>query len=129
MLLFKRFNTKKLPKNIDELITAVEESFQQFDPTRLNDNFLTLATCLRETMMLLGSNAYKIPHMGKEKLKASGSSSNSNRVPNKGYKLFKAVEQFLDCYKQRRICKENSSFTVFQDFQYQAQVEVFQILM
>ena len=33
---------KKQTKNIDELINAVEDSFNELNPTKINDVFLTL---------------------------------------------------------------------------------------
>jgi hypothetical protein len=63
---------QKSPRNINELIAAVEESFMEFCANKLNNNFLSLTACMVETMKMLGSNNYKVPHMGKEKMRKRG---------------------------------------------------------
>lgn len=53
------------PKSIDELVNAVEKSFETF-PTKTSDYiFLTLQSCMIEIMKVRGSHKYKIPHMKK----------------------------------------------------------------
>ncbi|RHY74459.1 hypothetical protein DYB34_008354 [Aphanomyces astaci] len=46
--------------------------FTKYTSSTLNNNFLTLQGCMRETICAQGSNAYKIPHIGKAKLMARG---------------------------------------------------------
>nr|XP_051221151.1 uncharacterized protein LOC127339328 [Lolium perenne] len=57
----------RAPKNIRELIEAVEEEFDNYEVDKLAKSFLTLQTCLRETMKKQGGNCYDIQHMGKDK--------------------------------------------------------------
>lgn len=58
--------------SIDQLIAAVESSFNELSHETLNKVFLTLQTCLEATMRCGGSNDYKIPHIGKDRLMLSG---------------------------------------------------------
>lgn len=57
----------RAPKNIRELIEAVEQEFQNYEVDKLAKSFVTLQTCLRETMKFQGEIGYEIPHMGKDK--------------------------------------------------------------
>jgi hypothetical protein len=59
-------------KNIDELIFRVEQAFTELDPRSIDCNFLTLQSCLDEIIKDHGGNNYKIPHLGKAKLRAEG---------------------------------------------------------
>ncbi|XP_060215627.1 uncharacterized protein LOC132642464 [Lycium barbarum] len=59
---------QRAPLTIDELIEAVEKSFDEMEVHRLNHVFLTLQSCMVEVMKDKGGNNYKIPHMNKEKL-------------------------------------------------------------
>ena len=56
------------PKNIDDLISVVEASFEMLDCDKLNHVFLTLQACMIECMKSDGDNGYKLPHMGKGEL-------------------------------------------------------------
>ena len=58
---------------MDELIQAVEKSFEEYPTTRLNHIFiLTLQLCMVEIMRNEGSNKYKIPPMNKNGLQMRG---------------------------------------------------------
>ncbi|KAL3519040.1 hypothetical protein ACH5RR_021629 [Cinchona calisaya] len=59
---------QEAPKNIDELATAIEKSFNEFPVEKLNQVFLTLQMCMIEVMKANGSNNYKVPHMNKSQL-------------------------------------------------------------
>lgn len=59
-------------RSIDDLIEATEKAFFQFPETKLNFVFLTLQQCMKSTIEIEGSNAYKIPHMSKESLERAG---------------------------------------------------------
>ncbi|XP_056845974.1 uncharacterized protein LOC130497082 [Raphanus sativus] len=59
---------KECPKTIEDLVGAVEESFKQYPTEQVNRIFLTLQTCMCETMKIGGLNKYKIPHMKKSVL-------------------------------------------------------------
>ena len=57
----------RAPKNIRELIEVVQEEFENYEVDKLAKSFVTLQSCLRETMKKQGGNGYDIPHMGKDK--------------------------------------------------------------
>ncbi|XP_059315803.1 uncharacterized protein LOC132066517 [Lycium ferocissimum] len=63
---------QRAPLTIDELIEAVEKSFDEMEVHRLNHVFLTLQSCMVEVMKDKGGNNYKIPHMNKERLERGG---------------------------------------------------------
>nr|XP_017221385.1 PREDICTED: uncharacterized protein LOC108198123 [Daucus carota subsp. sativus] len=56
---------KESPKTIDELIDAVERSYQAYPPRILNRIFCTLQTCMIEILKGRGFNKYSIPHIKK----------------------------------------------------------------
>ncbi|KAK4724057.1 hypothetical protein R3W88_026836 [Solanum pinnatisectum] len=63
---------QKAPLTIDELINAVETSFNEMKGERLNHVFLTLQSCMIEVMKAKGGNNYKVPYMMKERLEREG---------------------------------------------------------
>lgn len=58
--------------NIDELISAVQTSFERMQSRELNNVFLTLQTCMKEIMKVRGGNNYQTPHIGKGRLERQG---------------------------------------------------------
>ncbi len=60
------------PKDEFELIRAVEQAYKDYDAKMINRVFLTLQSCMNQIIETNGSNRYKIPHMGKEKLEREG---------------------------------------------------------
>nr|XP_017233213.1 PREDICTED: uncharacterized protein LOC108207264 [Daucus carota subsp. sativus] len=63
---------KESPKTIDELIDAVERSYQAYPPRILNRIFCTLQTCMIEILKGRGFNKYSIPHIKKNILERQG---------------------------------------------------------
>ncbi|XP_050207555.1 uncharacterized protein LOC126656972 [Mercurialis annua] len=63
---------QQAPTTIDELILAVEKSYNDLPSEDLNCVFLTLKSCMVEIMKVFGGFDYKIPHMNKNKLKKDG---------------------------------------------------------
>ena len=63
---------KKGCTNIDELVQAVIEAFWEQSPETIEDTFVTLQKCMESSMIAGGSNKYKLPHMGKQKMRRSG---------------------------------------------------------
>lgn len=59
---------QKAPKNVDELVEAVERSFDEMKAKQLNHVFLTLQSCMIEVMKDSGGNNYKVPHLNKNGL-------------------------------------------------------------
>ncbi|KAL4587630.1 hypothetical protein LXL04_000502 [Taraxacum kok-saghyz] len=52
---------------IDELVHAVQTSFETMQSQQLNNVFLTLQTCMKEIIKVQGGNNYQIPHIGKNR--------------------------------------------------------------
>ena len=63
---------QKAPKNVRELIKAVEDAFIEMESAKLNKNFLSLQQVCNEVFKVKGCNKYKLPHMGKDKLQREG---------------------------------------------------------
>ncbi|XP_057789161.1 uncharacterized protein LOC131006021 [Salvia miltiorrhiza] len=51
--------------NVEDLVKAVQVSFNELSPNTLNAVFLSLQGCLTEIMKVRGQNSYKLPHMKK----------------------------------------------------------------
>ncbi|KAE8795540.1 hypothetical protein D1007_29426 [Hordeum vulgare] len=60
------------PTNIQELIQGVEEEFENYDPRKLYNSFMTLQAVMFEIMKDQGGNQYKLPHLHKERLQNDG---------------------------------------------------------
>ncbi|GMF46400.1 unnamed protein product [Phytophthora lilii] len=62
----------RTPRNIDQLIEAVSDSYWELPPAIINAAFLSLQgsmdLCIRDG----GGNAFKLPHMAKAKLEREG---------------------------------------------------------
>jgi hypothetical protein len=71
----------KVPKNVDELIAAVQEAYEDYPSSKLNKVFLTLQTCMIEILRSRGSNRYKIPHFKKQQLERAGLLPESIQLP------------------------------------------------
>ena len=63
---------KKNMKNVDELVAAVKQSFQEMKDTTLSDVFLTLQSVMIEVLKNKGHNNYKLPHLGKNTMRIAG---------------------------------------------------------
>ncbi|KAG3027751.1 hypothetical protein PC128_g633 [Phytophthora cactorum] len=60
----------RLPrKGIDALIASVEDFFRKLKTDTVDDIFLTLQACMLAVLQEEGGNLYKIPHLGKAKLR------------------------------------------------------------
>lgn len=84
---------KESPKNIDELVTAVEKAFEDFSLVLSNNIFLTLQHVMVEIMKVKGSNNYKIPHTNKAGLQRRGQLPCQIRCDAE---LVKDVSEWLD---------------------------------
>ncbi|MFZ9075472.1 MAG: hypothetical protein ACO2Z3_06685 [Flavobacteriaceae bacterium] len=60
------------PRNIHEMIQGVVQKFYEYNPELIDNVFLTLQNCMIEILKNGGSNDYKIPHLGKQKLRNQG---------------------------------------------------------
>lgn len=63
---------RRIARNMDDLITNVEEEYAEYDDAKVNRVFLTLQSCLIEVMKVKGGNGYKIPHMNKQGMELQG---------------------------------------------------------
>ncbi|XP_057550474.1 uncharacterized protein LOC130828524 [Amaranthus tricolor] len=57
---------KKMPKNITEIIIAVEDAFGELHPKTLSNVWISLQHHLSEILKVKGSNDYIQPHFGKK---------------------------------------------------------------
>ncbi|ETV70494.1 hypothetical protein H257_14149 [Aphanomyces astaci] len=83
---------RKSARTIDELVGHVESAFVEYPLARLNHT-LTLQSCLVETLKLFGDNAYKVPHMSKEKEERKGMLPQNVSCPRD---VFEAAKVRLD---------------------------------
>ena len=60
------------PASIEDLIQCVKDAYWQQPIETVENIFLTLQQCMEATMLLKGSNTYKLPHMGKDKMRRDG---------------------------------------------------------
>ena len=63
---------KQSPKTIDDLVSAIVKSFEDFPIVESNKIFLTLQSCMIKIMKVKGSNKYQIPHIEKVVLEREG---------------------------------------------------------
>lgn len=54
--------------NMDELISNVDEEYNEYNSNLVSRVFLNLQACFIEVMKADGGNGYKIPHMNKDRL-------------------------------------------------------------
>ncbi|XP_057770789.1 uncharacterized protein LOC131013599 [Salvia miltiorrhiza] len=62
----------KLANCVDDLLKNVKDAFEELEPHKLNNVFLTLQGCYHEIIKCRGNNNYKIPHINKERLSRLG---------------------------------------------------------
>lgn len=60
------------PTTVEDLVHAVEDSYEEYSSEKVNYIFLTLQTCMKEIMKVGGKNNYQIPHMKKAALDREG---------------------------------------------------------
>ena len=60
---------KEIIRNSGELVQAVVDSFWKIPPKTLQNTFLTLQKVLECSIQHMGGNQYKLPHVGKEKMR------------------------------------------------------------
>ncbi|XP_021773301.1 uncharacterized protein LOC110737253 [Chenopodium quinoa] len=67
---------QSFPKNVDELVEKVIESYNTFKPEVNKYIWVTLQRCMIKILKAEGGNKYKIPHMNKKKLENLGTLPN-----------------------------------------------------
>ncbi|XP_021747559.1 uncharacterized protein LOC110713416 [Chenopodium quinoa] len=60
------------PKNVEELVKAVEDACNTFDPTSNKFTWVTLQSCMTEILKRMGDNNFTPPHMKKQRLEKMG---------------------------------------------------------
>ena len=55
--------------NLDELIGNVRNIFENYEPYKRNNVFLTLQTVLQEIICHDGTNQFEAPHIGRERMR------------------------------------------------------------
>ncbi len=60
---------KEAPRNVAELVNAVEKTYGDKKAESIEDNFLTLQKCMESSMKVCGGNDYKLPQMNKKALR------------------------------------------------------------
>ncbi|KAF7142618.1 hypothetical protein RHSIM_Rhsim05G0119600 [Rhododendron simsii] len=63
---------QEAPRTIDQLVNAVEKSFDKLPSRELDSVFLSLQACMVEVMKVNGGNNYKLPHIKKPQLRRDG---------------------------------------------------------
>ncbi|XP_058759685.1 uncharacterized protein LOC131633000 [Vicia villosa] len=89
----KYLQHKESTKTVDDLIKAVEKSFDEFSIKQSDKIFMTLQSCMVEIMKAKGSNKYKIPHMKKDAM------YNQGRLPSQlscDLSFIQEVTQYLE---------------------------------
>ncbi|ETO83189.1 hypothetical protein F444_02738, partial [Phytophthora nicotianae P1976] len=59
--------------SIEDLIDAVDDAYMQISTDTIDDIFLTLQACMLCVLEEDGGNHYKLPHLGKAKLRKTNS--------------------------------------------------------
>ncbi|RHZ07823.1 hypothetical protein DYB26_012031 [Aphanomyces astaci] len=84
-------------RTIDDLITNVHAAFDTYPVERLDRTFMTLQACLVETMKCFGENAYKVPHLSKEKQARQELLPENVRCPADTYDSVQRSLDSVDC--------------------------------
>jgi hypothetical protein len=64
-----------VPKTSLDIIDMVKDSYEKYDPKKINRIWLSYLSCLNCILDSAGGNHYKLPHMNKDKLERE------NRLP------------------------------------------------
>lgn len=63
---------EQAPASTDELIACTQKAFEELSASKLNDTFLSLQHVMECIIADFGGNNYKLPHMGKNRLRTQG---------------------------------------------------------
>lgn len=101
-----QFNHIKIKSlwTIDELVCAVQTDFEKMPSCELNNVFLTLQTCMKESMKVRGGYNYQTPHIGKAKLEREGELPLQIECEES---LINDVYSYLGAYKNHKWLKES----------------------
>ena len=81
------------PQNFGELVEAVERAYDELEPEKINQCFLSLQGCMNEIIDSEGGNTYSIPHMNKAKMSRDGTLPASIPVTANVKKWLEQTEQ------------------------------------
>ena len=84
---------KKMPKNVNELIKAGEDAFEELHPKTLTNVWISLQHHLNEILKVKGSNDYIQPHLGKKVQEDNGRLRLQVRAPSQ---LVRECVRFLN---------------------------------
>jgi len=60
------------PRNFGEIVETVQRAYEDLEPEKINQCFLSWQGCLDEILDCDGGNTYSIPHMNKAKIQKHG---------------------------------------------------------
>ncbi|XP_021762664.1 uncharacterized protein LOC110727410 [Chenopodium quinoa] len=81
---------QSFPRDLDELVAKVKESYDTFNPQVNKYIWVTLQKCMIKILKAEGGNKYKIPHMNKKKMENLGNLPDLVEVQKKD--VLEAVE-------------------------------------
>ncbi|XP_057539585.1 uncharacterized protein LOC130817742 [Amaranthus tricolor] len=79
-------------KDLKDLIKAVNDAYDTFEPKLLNYTWIEYQLCMIEVLKARGGNNYKNPHIGKQRLDRLGMLLRQLEIPQE---LIDAARQFL----------------------------------
>lgn len=82
--------------NTGDLIAAVQTAFQNYEPQKLNNSFLTMFQCFNKIAIHNGNINYAIPHMGKATLINNGELPVTIDVAHEAAEWLDLAEEFGD---------------------------------
>jgi hypothetical protein len=74
---------QKTPRNVDELIEALTDSFEGLQRSTLNNIFLTLQLSMEQIILADGGNNYRLQHLSKVQLERKGIHPSSIQISEK----------------------------------------------
>ena len=86
-----------MPKNMIELMTAVEDAFGELHPKTLRNVWISLQHNLNEILKVKGCNDYIQPHFGKKVQEDNGRLRIQVRIPTQ---LVRGVVAFLNLNRE-----------------------------
>ncbi|KAF0685458.1 Aste57867_22672 [Aphanomyces stellatus] len=89
-------------RTIDELVSNVHRSFDEYPMESLDMTFMSLQACLTETLRHFGDNSYKIPHMSKSKLARKGLLPRNCHCPPDVYAAARARLGAVSCFESEQ---------------------------
>ncbi|KAF0702160.1 hypothetical protein AaE_016093 [Aphanomyces astaci] len=89
-------------RTIDDLVANVAKAFKDYPFERLDHTFMTLQSCLLETIRVAGDNTYKIPHLGKQRQARLGILPRNLICPTEDYRDGTAKLSAIDAVAYER---------------------------